>query len=104
MAEQLITAGKATHAYLGVQAGSGTRTTPGSGATLASVESGGPAAAAGLKAGDVVMKIDDRVVDSSDELVAAVRSYAPGEKVTLTVRRGGEEQTVAVTLGSDDRQ
>ena len=105
VAEQLITSGKATHAYLGVQAGtSGTAPTPGSGAPVASVEEGGPAAAAGLKAGDVVVKIDDRVIDASDELVAAVRSYAPGEKVTLTVRRGGEEQTLTVTLGSDDRQ
>jgi putative serine protease PepD len=105
VAEQLITTGKATHAYLGVQAGgSGSTATPGAGATLASVESGGPAAAAGLEAGDVVTKIDDRVVDSSDELVAAVRSHAPGDKVTLTIRRGTAEQTVRVTLGSDDRQ
>jgi putative serine protease PepD len=105
VAEQLITSGKATHAFLGVQAGgSGATATPGTGATLASVESGGPAAAAGLKAGDVVTKIGDRVIDGSDELVAAVRSYAPGDKVTLTVRRGAAEQTVTVTLGSDDRQ
>jgi putative serine protease PepD len=104
VAEQLITSGKATHAYLGVQAGSSSATTPGTGATLASVESGGPAAAAGLKAGDVVTKIGDRLIDGSDELVAAVRSYAPGDKVTLTVRRGDAEQTVTVTLGSDDRQ
>ena len=75
-----------------------------SGATLASVESGGPAAAAGLRTGDVVTKIDDRVITDSDELVAAVRSYAPGEKVTLTVERGGAERTVTVTLGSDEKQ
>jgi putative serine protease PepD len=105
VSEQLITSGKATHAYLGVQAGSGGESaTPGTGATLASVESGGPAAAAGLKAGDVVTKIGDRVIDGSEELVAAVRSYAPGDKVTLTIRRGDAEQTVTVTLGSDDRQ
>jgi putative serine protease PepD len=105
VAEQLITSGKATHAYLGVQAGSGSSTaTTGTGATLASVESGGPAATAGLKAGDVVTKIGDRLIGTSDELVAAVRSHAPGEKVTLTIRRGSDERTVTVTLGSDDRQ
>ena len=37
---------------------------------------------------------------TSTELTAAVRSQAPGEQVTLTVRRGGDERTVAVTLGS----
>ena len=105
VAEQLITSGKATHAYLGVQAGTSSSTaTPGAGATLASVESGGPAAAAGLKAGDVVTKVGDRVITASDDLVAAVRSYAPGDKVTLTIRRGNDQQAVTVTLGSDDRQ
>jgi putative serine protease PepD len=104
VAEQLITSGKAVHAYLGVQARSSSTTTPGTGATLASVESGGPAAAAGLRAGDVVTKVGDRPITSADELVAAVRSYAPGDKVALTIRRGSEEQTVTVTLGSDDRQ
>jgi putative serine protease PepD len=104
VAEQLITTGKATHAYLGVQASGSTSSTPGAGATLASVESGGPAAAAGLKAGDVVTKVGDRAITGSEDLVAAVRSYGPGDKVTLTVRRGSEERTVTVTLGSDDRQ
>ena len=52
----------------------------------------------------MVTKVGDRLITGSDELVAAVRSYAPGEKVTLTIRRGGEEQTVTVTLGSDSRQ
>ena len=105
VAEQLITSGKATHAYLGVQVGTSSSTAaPGTGATLASVETGGAAAAAGLKAGDVVIKVGDRIITGSDELVAAVRSYAPGDKVTLTVRWGGDERTVTVTLGSDDRQ
>jgi putative serine protease PepD len=98
IAEELISTGSASHAYLGVQTGqSGTAT----GASVASVESGGPAAAAGLKAGDVVTKVDDRVIGASEELVAAVRSYAPGTEVTLTVRRGTATETVRVTLGSD---
>ena len=88
-----------------MQAGTSSSTAaPATGATLASVESGGPAAAAGIKAGYVVTKVGDRLITGSDELVAAVRSYAPGEKVTLTISRGGEEQTVTVTLGSDSRQ
>ena len=106
IAEQLIADGTATHAYLGVQTGGGasSASSSDSGATLASVESGGPAAAAGLRTGDVVTKVDERVISDSDELVAAVRSYAPGEKVTLTVERDGAERTVTVTLGSDEKQ
>jgi putative serine protease PepD len=39
-------------------------------------------------------------VTTSTELTAAVRSHAPGEKVDLTVRRGGQTQTAQLTLGS----
>ena len=106
IAGELIADGSASHAYLGVQTQSAADDSAGvtTGATLASVESGGPAAAAGLKAGDVVTRVDDRVVGESEELVAAVRSYAPGTRVTLTVRRGTATETVQVTLGSDATQ
>jgi putative serine protease PepD len=50
--------------------------------------------------GDVITAVDDRPVTSSTELTAAVRSHAPGDKVTLTVRRGNDTRTVDVTLGS----
>ena len=58
-----------------------------------------PPATAGLRAGDVVTAVGDRPVTSSTELTAAVRSSAPGDKVTLTVRRDDETATVDVTLG-----
>ena len=105
IAEQLIADGTATHAYLGVTTGGTTgdgRST--GGATLASVESGGPAAAAGLRVGDRVTKVDDRAIADADELVAAVRGYSPGDEVTLTFIRDGAERTVTVSLGSDARQ
>ncbi len=106
IAGQLIASGKAVHAFLGVQAGGSSSSSTGTstGATVASVESGGPAADAGLRAGDVVTKVDTRKIADSEELVAAVRSYQPGDKVTLTILRGGAERTVTVTLGSDAKQ
>jgi putative serine protease PepD len=106
VAGQLIASGKATHAFLGVQTQSATDQQSGTsiGATIASVQAGGPAAAAGLKAGDVVIKVNDRIVGESEDLVATVRSYAPGTKVTLTVRRGSGTTTVTVTLGTDTNQ
>jgi putative serine protease PepD len=98
IADQLITTGKASHASLGVRVGSDPNT---HGATIVDVTGGGPADKAGLPKGCVVTKVDDRVIDSADALVAAVRSHAPGDTVTLTFNEsGGAEKTVKVTLGS----
>ena len=60
----------------------------------------GAAAAAGLPSGVVVTKLNDRVIGSADALVAAVRSRAPGDQVTLTYTdSSGSPRTVQVTLG-----
>ncbi|MCG5430988.1 trypsin-like peptidase domain-containing protein [Mycobacterium sp. MYCO198283] len=97
IAEQLISTGKATHASLGVQVANDVSV---NGARIAEVVGGGAAAAAGLPTGVVVTKVDDRTITSSQALVAAVRSRAPGDKVTLTYRDdSGAEKTVEVTLG-----
>jgi putative serine protease PepD len=97
IADELIQNGTASHASLGVQVGNDTAI---DGAKIVEVTSGGAAAAAGLPSGVVVTKIDDRVINSADALVAAVRSRAPGDKVTLTyLDAAGKQQTVQVTLG-----
>ncbi len=97
IADELIQSGNASHASLGVQVGNDTAS---HGAKIVEVTSGGAAAAAGLPSGVVVTKVDDRVIGSADALVAAVRSRAPGEKVTLTyLDPAGKPQTVQVTLG-----
>ncbi|MGH3949284.1 MAG: PDZ domain-containing protein [Pseudonocardiaceae bacterium] len=49
-----------------------------------------------MKSGDVVVKLDDRVISGADELVAAIRTQAPGEEVTLTLDGG---RKVTITLG-----
>jgi putative serine protease PepD len=98
VADELIQNGTASHASLGVQV-TGDATVDG--AKIADVTSGGAAAAAGLPSGVVVTKIDDRVIASRDALVAAVRSKAPGDRVTLTyLDSAGKPQTVQVTLGT----
>jgi membrane-associated protease RseP (regulator of RpoE activity) len=69
------------------------------GASISSVRAGSPAADAGLKAGDVVTKIDDKTVADDDDLIRAIRAHKPGEEVTVTYTRDGSSAQVKVTLG-----
>jgi putative serine protease PepD len=59
---------------------------------------GGPAENAGLRPGDVITAIDGGKVADSAELIVAIRSHRPGETVTLTVKRSGDERQIRVTL------
>jgi putative serine protease PepD len=97
VAQQLISGGKVAHAYLGVQLGDATT---GAGAAVGQVAGGGPAAAAGLRSGDVVTAIDGRAIGTADALVSAVDGHKPGDQVTLKVRRGGSTSDIKVKLGT----
>ncbi|HEY2998508.1 MAG TPA: PDZ domain-containing protein, partial [Acidimicrobiales bacterium] len=95
IADQLVTNGKVTHAFLGVRIAD---TTSGDGALVGSVEAGQPAAQAGLQQGDVITKIGDQAVTDAADLTAAIRTFKPGDKVTVTYTRDGNEHTADVTL------
>ncbi len=99
IADELIKSGHATQAQIGISVPVRSDV---SGAAVMSVVPGGPADKAGIKQGEVITKVGDRVIDSGDALIAAVRSHAPGDKVTVTVtdRDGGNPRTVDVTLGT----
>ena len=62
------------------------------------IVSGGPAEKAGLQPGDIITKIDGVVIDQSNSLSAAINKHAVGDKVTLSIIRGGKTQTVTATL------
>ena len=96
IAQQLIDDGSVTHAYLGVSIADGE---DGDGALVQAVEEGQPAAAAGLQEGDVITRVGDTDITDAASLTAAVRSQSPGDSVPVTFTRGGDEQTVDVTLG-----
>jgi putative serine protease PepD len=100
IADELISTGTATHASLGVQVTSD-KDTPG--AKVVDVVPDGAAASAGLPKGVTVTKVDDRPINSADALVAAIRSKAPGDKVTLTYQDPGGQRTVQVTLGKAEQ-
>jgi putative serine protease PepD len=100
-AEDIIDTGKARRTVIGASvAGSGAGTTT-TGARLRDVEAGGPAATAGLKAGDVITKFDGHVLEDGTDLIALVRKYAPQSVVPLEYRRGTQTRTTSVTLASD---
>jgi putative serine protease PepD len=84
-ADEIVKTGKATQTILGVTVQDNQ---DGGGARIVEVSPNGPGAKAGLKKGDVVTKLDDRSIDTSDALVAAVRSHKPGDKVKLEVGDG----------------
>ena len=103
IATQLIEKGKAEHAFLGVTPRDGAASDGSSqraGAEIASVSPGTPAAAAGLREGDVVVAVDGDRVDSALSLVASIRERMVGDKVTLTVLRDGKEQELTATLAA----
>ncbi len=103
--EQLIRTGKSAHPVIGVALDT-TYDGPGARIALAPVGGtlpvtpGGPAAKAGLRAGDVVTAVDGQKVNSNDELIVAIRARVPGASVSLTYERGGRTATARVTLGS----
>ena len=102
--QEMIKGETPTHAKLGIgvenaATGPGAQVTDG--AKIQQVTTGSAAAGAGLKAGDVITKVDDHLITSSDGLVAIVRAYRPGDSVTVTYTRGGTTHTVQVTLDSD---
>jgi len=99
IADELISTGKASHGSLGVQLGNDTDA--GTGAAIADVAAGSPAAQAGLPSGSVITKVDGQVIDGPEALAAAVRSKAPGDRVSVTYREGdGAPQTTQITLGT----
>jgi putative serine protease PepD len=101
IAGQLIDTGKATHAILGVKvSGQQSSASSTTGATLTEVDANSPAQKVGLKSGDVVTQVDTQRIDDADALIAAVRSHAPGDTVTVTYLRGTASKTARITLGS----
>ncbi|MCU1622847.1 MAG: putative serine protease match [Frankiales bacterium] len=99
IAEQLIRTGKATHPSINVLArtvgadGNGPR-----GARLISLTSGGAAAKAGLRPGDIITGVGGTAVHSVDQLVVALREHRVGDTVPVTYLRGGSTRTARVVL------
>jgi putative serine protease PepD len=99
---ELEKSGHASHALIGIGVNDSVDSAlhvP-NGARIVSVTAGGPADAAGLAVGDILVKFGDRRVVDADSLIAATHAAAPSSTVTITYLRGGKQRTAQVTLGS----
>jgi Do/DeqQ family serine protease len=72
------------------------------GIAVSSVNAGGPAEKAGIKAGDVILQVNGRTVNDPNELRNTVAGIAPGTEVTVKIARGAQEQDIKVKLGDLD--
>jgi len=106
VAEQLVATGKVVHPFMGIRY---TSLTPslarqlgiqdGTGAVIAQVVPGSPAATAGLQRLDVIRKIENQPIVDESTLGRVLSTKKPGDTVTLTVQRGQRTMEVKVTLG-----
>jgi len=105
VADQIISTGKATHTYLGIATETVTADlqkqfglSRSSGVEVAEVSTNGPAANAGIKQGDIIIKIDGKDVTQASDVLGSVRDKRPGDTVQVVLDRSGKEMTVTVTL------
>jgi photosystem II stability/assembly factor-like uncharacterized protein len=81
-------------AYMGISNGR-----EDAGPVLAGVLEGGPAAKAGLMAGDRVLEMDGKKIETYNDLILSIRAHKPGDKTTMIVKRGDEELGFELTFG-----
>jgi putative serine protease PepD len=98
-ANQLIKNGKATYPVIGVAidmnyAGAGALIAKSASAILP----GGPAAKAGLRAGDLITAIDGKKISAPEELIVEIRTHSVGDEVTITYIRGTKTNTAKLIL------
>jgi serine protease Do len=106
---QLVASGKVTRGWLGVtiqpltaELAKGFNVTEGTGALVAGVQDGSPAARAGVKAGDIITHYDGQKVATSADLPKLVAATAVGRQVPVTVVREGKKVALNVTVAQMD--
>jgi len=106
VSDQLRTNGRVIRGRIGVQIAPVTKEVAEAiglgkpaGALVQSVEQGGPADKAGVEAGDIITRVDGKLVEKSGDLPRIVGSTRPGSKATLQIFRRGATKELSVTVG-----
>ena len=104
VADEIIATGTVTHAFIGIQAeplsASATRESGTQGLRVTAVTAGGPAASAGLRAGDILTAIAGQAAQSNDQLIAITLSKRAGDRVEVGYERNGSKATATITLAA----
>lgn len=113
--KQVITTGKLVRPYLGIRyvpltddlanefnlkVNDGAYIVPSDDPFSSSVLSGGPAAKAGLKDGDIITQVGDKIIDQSQSLTSLLSAHQPGDTVKLSIIRDDRKQIISVKLGT----
>jgi putative serine protease PepD len=98
-ADQILRTGEARYPVIGAQVETGGD--DGNGARIDKVNPDTPAQEAGLRKDDVVTAVEGERVTDGIALIVAIRTHQPGETIEFTIKRGGEERTIRITLGSE---
>jgi putative serine protease PepD len=93
---QLKSGQSVQHAYLGVS----TAPAASGGAEVGDVNPNSPAQRAGAEIGDVVTEVDGERIGQPEDIATAIADNKPGDRITMKVRRNGQERTLDVTLGN----
>ena len=104
-ANEIIADRKVQHAYLGISlnpasVGGAQIATSGSSSCPHVITPNSPAVAVGLKPGDTIPALDGNPITSTDQFIADLNGYSPGQTVTLTIQRQGDTKKVQVKLGN----
>ncbi len=97
-AEQLIANGRATTTVIGADLDRETKLP--TGGVRVTLVPDGPAKAAGLQPGDVIIRLNNRVIGDAVDLIALIRKLSPGTKASVVYLRGGRPANTTITLGA----
>ena len=103
---QIVRTGTVTRGYIGVEQQNITEELASAfdlpqkdGVIIAGIVKDGPADKAGLKVGDILLKLDDKNITDTTQMLNQIAAYAPGEKKSVELLRDGKRETVTIEIG-----
>jgi len=103
---QIVRTGTVTRGYIGVEQQNITEELASAfdlpqkdGVIIAGIVKDGPADKAGLKVGDILLKLDDKKITDTTQMLNQIAAYAPGDKKSVELLRDGKTETVMIEIG-----